>query len=109
MDLCWRRRGGWYLAQACIIKQEWYRGGIITRRLLDEMAGYLCLLPAAGWAMGSIIILRKRNKSEVQVDVHFGMECKMNKHRKWEVNASFRSPKSNIHSNLMEVDEYDNE
>ncbi|TDL64471.1 hypothetical protein E2R58_22745 [Paenibacillus amylolyticus] len=24
--------------------------GIITRRLLYEMAGYLCLLPAAGWA-----------------------------------------------------------
>lgn len=24
--------------------------GIITRRLLYEMAGYLCLLPAVGWA-----------------------------------------------------------
>lgn len=52
MDQGRRRRGGWCLAQAWPIKQEWYRGGIITRRLLDEMAGYLCLLPAAGWAMG---------------------------------------------------------
>ncbi|SEB07490.1 hypothetical protein SAMN03159332_3297 [Paenibacillus sp. 276b] len=83
--------------------------GIITRRLLDEMAGYLCLLPAAGWAMGIHNHGLERNKTGVQVDVHASMECKMNKHRKREMNASFRSQKSNIHSNLMEVDEYDNE
>lgn len=45
----------------------------------------------------------------MQVDVHIGMECEMNKHRKREVNALFRSPKSNIYPNLMEVDEDDNE
>ena len=27
--------------------------GRITRRLFDEMAGYLFLLPAAGWAKGN--------------------------------------------------------
>ncbi|WP_405155662.1 hypothetical protein [Paenibacillus sp. FSL K6-0108] len=51
----------------------------------------------------------KGNTHGVQVDVHIGMECEMNKHRKREVNALFRSPKSNIYPNLMEVDEDDNE
>jgi hypothetical protein len=43
--------------------------GRITRRLLDEMAGYLYLLPAAGWAKETTIWDAASSQHQNQVRV----------------------------------------